>query len=120
MDIGAVLMQVAGDFGRLSGTNLRDGGDDLALFGIEGRVFEKGIGIFDVFSYFIQHSIWEAREEALKSLPPEVGMGRDGGKRMDEGAPMGRVWVEGARMRMALEEVNEDGGGVGEGGHLPL
>ena len=39
-DIGAVLMEVAGDLDSHGRTNLRDGGDDLALLGIEGNISE--------------------------------------------------------------------------------
>ena len=89
-------MEVAGDIGSNGRSNFRDGGDELALFGIEGNIFEEGIRVCDVFGNFSQRGIWQEREEALKSLRPEAGMGRDGGKRQDEGAPM--VWkgIEGA------------------------
>jgi hypothetical protein len=60
------------------------------------------------------------REEAFKSLPPEVGMGRDGGEGLDEGAPMRRIGIEGAGKGPALQEVEEDGGGVGMVGHALL
>jgi len=112
VDVGAVLLEVAGDLGGHSGADLRDGEDNLALFGIERDIFEEGGRIMDVFCNFFEHRIREAGEEALESLRPEAGMVRDGGEGQEEGAPMGRKGIEGAGEGLPLQEVVEDGGGV--------
>ena len=113
VDIGAVLLEVAGDLGGHSGADLRDGDDNLALFGIERDIFEEGGRITDVFRNFFEHRIREAGEEALESLCPEAGMVRDGGEGQEEGAPMGWKGIEGAGEGLPGQAVKEDGGGVG-------
>lgn len=111
------MTEVAGDLEGHGRTNLRDGGDELALFGTEGNIFEEGFGVLDVFGHFGQGRIREEREEVLKGLHSEAGIGRDGGEGQEQGAPMRRIGIEGAVKGLSIEEVKKDGGGVGRGGH---
>ena len=97
VDVGAVLLEVAGDLGGHSGANLSDGDDNLALFGIERDIFEQSGRISDVFRNFFEHRIREAGEEGLESLRPEAGMCRAGGGGQGGGAPMWGAGVEGVR-----------------------
>ena len=111
------MPEVAGDLEGHGRTYLGDGGDELALFGTEGNIFEEGFGVLDVFGHFGQGRIREEREEILKGLHSEARIGRDGGEGQEQGTPMGRIRIEGAVKWLAVEEVKEDGGGVGLGGH---